>query len=95
MSEEKLSYFAGLDIGTTAVRCVVGELAAMSASRDSEPASPSIIAATSSPNSGMRKGNVTHVEEVAEAVVAAIAEAERTAGHEIHSVTVNVNGAPL
>ena len=26
MTEEKFSYFVGLDIGTTAVRCVVGEL---------------------------------------------------------------------
>jgi len=57
MSEEKLQYFVGLDIGTTATRCVVGELAA-------DVALPTIIGFSSAANSGMRKGNVAHVEEV-------------------------------
>ena len=62
MPEEKLQYFVGLDIGTTAVRSVVGELS-------SEGPRPKIIAATSAENTGMRKGNVAHVEEVAQATV--------------------------
>src|SRR5581483_11716880 len=86
MPEEKLSYFVGLDIGTTAARCVVGELS-------SEGGLPKIIAATSAENSGMRKGNVAHVEEVAQAVVNAITEAERVSGQEIKAATVNVNGS--
>jgi len=86
MAEEKLAYFVGVDIGTTAVRCVVGELTA-----DQE--TPSIIAATSAPNSGLRKGNVAHVDEVAEAVIAAVTEAERTSGREIKHATININGA--
>lgn len=86
MPEEKLSYFVGLDIGTTAVRCVVGEL-----SGDSNL--PTIIAFAQAPNSGLRKGNVAHVDEVSQAVVAAISEAERVSGHQIKSATVNVNGA--
>ncbi len=86
MSEEKFSYFVGLDIGTTAVRCVVGELTP-------EASLPSIIAFSESPNSGMRKGNVTHVDEVSQAVIGAVTEAERVSGHQIKSATVNVNGA--
>lgn len=85
-AEEKFSYYVGADIGTTAVRCVVGELAA-------DAALPSIIAVSKAPNSGMRKGNVAHIEEVSEAVVKAITEAERISGREIKQATVNINGA--
>jgi cell division protein FtsA len=86
MSEEKLSYYIGLDIGTTAARCVVGELS-------SESAAPRIIGYGSSENSGMRKGNVAHIDEVAQAVINAVSEAERMSGREIKTATINVNGA--
>jgi cell division protein FtsA len=86
MSEEKLSYYIGLDIGTTAARCVVGELS-------SESATPRIIGFGSAENSGMRKGNVAHIDEVAQAVISAVSEAERMSGREIKTATVNVNGA--
>ena len=85
-TEEKLSYFVGLDIGTTAVRCVVGELG-----RDDSL--PKIIAASSAENSGMRKGNVAHIDEVAQAVINAVTEAERTSGREIKQATININGS--
>jgi cell division protein FtsA len=86
MSEEKFSYFVGLDIGTTAVRCVVGELAG-------DASVPNIIGFASSPNSGMRKGNVAHSDEVAQSIINAVSEAERISGREIKSATINVNGA--
>jgi cell division protein FtsA len=85
-SEEKFSYFVGLDIGTTSVRCVVGELTP-------DANLPSIIAFSQSPNGGMRKGNVAHVDEVSQAVINAVTEAERVSGREIKSATINVNGA--
>src|SRR5438552_11865065 len=86
MSEEKFSYFVGVDIGTTAVRCVVGELAP-------DNPLPSVIAFTSAENSGMRKGNVAHVDEVAEALTKALSEAERVSGRQIKQATINVNGS--
>jgi len=86
MSEQQLQYFIGLDIGTTAVRCVVGELAG-------DAQIPTVIGFSSAPNSGMRKGNVAHIEEVAQAVVNAVQEAERMSGREIRHATVNVNGS--
>jgi cell division protein FtsA len=82
MSEEKLSYYIGLDIGTSAVRCVVGELS-------SDETAPKIIGFSSVENSGMRKGNVAHIDEVAQAVVNAATEAERMSGREIKAATVN------
>jgi cell division protein FtsA len=86
MSEEKLSYFIGLDIGTMAARCVVGELS------DESP-TPRIIGFGSAENTGMRKGNVAHIDEVAQAVINSISEAERMSGREIKTATINVNGA--
>jgi len=88
MQEQKLSYYVGLDIGTTAVRCVVGEMAA-------DAAAPSIIGFSEAENSGMRKGNVAHIEEVADAVIKAISEAERISGREIRHATVNINGSHI
>lgn len=86
MSDEKLTYFAGLDIGTTGVRCVVGELSG-------EASLPSIIGFSEAENTGLRKGNVAHVDEVTQAVISAIGEAERMSGQEIKSATVNINGS--
>jgi cell division protein FtsA len=86
MVEEKFQYFVGVDIGTTAVRCVVGEL-------PTDAPVPSIIAASHAANTGMRKGNIAHIEEVAGAIVKAVTEAERVSGREIKHATVNTNGA--
>lgn len=85
MTEERLSYFIGLDIGTTAVRCVVGEL-----SGDSH--FPKIIGFASAENTGMRKGNIAHGEEVVQAIIKSVSEAERMSGRDIKSATVNING---
>ena len=81
-----MQYYVGIDIGTTAVRCVVGELS-------SDATIPTIIGVSRAENTGMRKGNVAHIEEVAQAVIQAVQEAERTSGREIKMATVNVNGA--
>ncbi|HUB93025.1 MAG TPA: cell division protein FtsA [Verrucomicrobiae bacterium] len=79
--------FIGLDIGTSTVRCVVG-------TRDiSDPSLISVIGHGTSPNQGMRKGVVMHIDDAAEAVIQAITEAERISGVQIHQATVNVNGA--
>jgi cell division protein FtsA len=87
MSEDnKLQYYVGLDIGTSAVRCAVGELSA-------DSPLPQIIALSKAENTGMRKGNVAHIEEVAQAVINVVQEAERTSGRDIKFATVNVNGS--
>jgi cell division protein FtsA len=88
MSEEKISYFVGLDVGTTAVRCVVGELSG-------EATLPRIIGFSEVSNSGMRKGNVGHIDEVADSVIKAVTEAERMSGQQISGTTVNVNGSHI
>ncbi|MEX2006774.1 MAG: cell division protein FtsA [Candidatus Saccharimonadales bacterium] len=86
MNDDKFSYFVGLDIGTSAVRCVVGELSG-------DDSLPTVIGFSSVPNSGMRKGNVSHIDEICMAVSSAISEAERMSGRDIKAATVNVNGS--
>jgi len=88
MRDSASQIFVGLDIGTSAVRCVVGTFDAQG-----ESSKPTIIGHGVAQNQGMRKGVVAHVSEVADAVVQAITEAERHSGKPIKSATVNVNGA--
>lgn len=83
----KPEHFIGLDIGTSAVRCVVGTFDPNGSN------APSIIGHGQSANQGMRRGAVVHVDEVADAIVKAITEAERISGMNIKHATVNVNGS--
>lgn len=78
--------FVGLDIGTSATRCVIGTIG------DGET-QPSIIGYASTPNLGMRKGTVVHVDDVADSIVLAISEAEKIAGIKVDTATVNVSGS--
>ncbi|HVS59003.1 MAG TPA: cell division protein FtsA [Candidatus Saccharimonadales bacterium] len=87
MRDSQTNHFVGLDIGTSTVRCVVGMIDQNGSGK------PSIIGHGSAPTSGMRKGAVVHVDEVAESIVQAVTEAERIAGVHITHATVNVNGS--
>ncbi|MBX6334009.1 cell division protein FtsA [Candidatus Saccharibacteria bacterium] len=78
--------YVGLDVGTSAVRCVVGVL------DPNNPNKLSIIGHGSASNQGMRKGIVAQVDEVTDAVTQAVAEAERISGVRVQGATINVNG---
>ncbi len=80
-------HFVGIDIGTHTVRCVVGMF------DEDDAHTPSIIGYGSAANAGMRKGVVSHIEDVAQAVAQAVSEAERLSGVRIQTATVNINGA--
>ncbi len=83
---EQTPHFVGLDIGTSTVRCVVGML------DQQDNTKISVIGHGTSPNLGMRKGVIAHIDDVADAVIKAINEAERVAGVHIQHATVNING---
>ena len=89
MRESSPTHFFGLDIGTSTVRCVVGMLDAEDSTR------PSIIGHGSAPNLGMRKGVVVHVDDVVDAVVHAVTEAERLSGVQVQKATVSINGSHI
>jgi cell division protein FtsA len=86
MSSNTLSpYFVGIDIGSSQVRCVIGTL--------DEQGVPEIIGHSSCDVTGMRRGVVAHVDEVAEAIRQVADDAERLSGRRINSATVNINGS--
>lgn len=90
MRDTQPHYFVGLDIGTSAVRCVVGSL-----DMASEEPQLSVVGYGRSDNLGMRKGLVVHLDDVASAINQSVSEAERIAGIPIRKATVNVNGVHI
>lgn len=87
MHETTPSYFFGLDIGTSAVRCIVGM------TDQHNPGQISIVGHGFADNIGMRKGVIVHQDDVVDAITRAITEAERVSGRRIERVTVNINGS--
>jgi cell division protein FtsA len=77
----------GLDIGTSKVRCVIGE--------PSDGGVMNIIGIGSAESRGLRRGIVTTTDAVVESIKKAVEEAERVSGLSIHTATVNVSGEHL
>ncbi len=77
----------GLDIGTSKVRCVIGE--------PSENGKMNIIGIGQAESRGLRRGIVTTTDAVVESIKRAVEEAERVSGQEIHSATINLSGEHL
>lgn len=84
-SETNTQQYVGVDVGTSAVRVVVGTV--------DEQGRPEIIGFSQIDNNGMRRGVVAHVDEVADAISQALHDAERLSGRVVQSATVNINGA--
>ncbi len=77
----------GLDIGTSRVRCVIGE--------PSDDGTMNIVGFGSAESRGLRRGIVTTTDTVAETIKKATQDAKRMSGLEIHTVTVNLSGEHL
>lgn len=86
--QEQSHYAVGIDIGTKNVRCVIGHI-------DTTTGTPKIIGVGQAPNSGMRKGVITHLNGPAAAIDAALDAAERMSGHRVHAAVLGTNGAHL
>ena len=74
----------GLDIGTSKVRCVIGEAG--------DGGTMNIVGIREADSRGLRRGIVTATDAVAESVGKAVEEAERVSGLEIGSAVVNLSG---
>lgn len=83
---EQNSHYVGLDIGTSTIRCVVGIF------DQQDDSKISVIGQGSSPNLGMRKGVIAHIDDVVEAVINAVKHAEQVSGVQINQATINING---
>ena len=86
--QESSSYAVGLDIGTTKVRTVVAHI-------DSSTGVPTIVGIGQAANTGMRKGVVVNLQGPGQAIDAALGEAERMSGYQVHGATMSVNGAHI
>lgn len=74
----------GLDIGTTNITVVVGEVL--------PDKKVDIIGVGTSPSRGLRKGVVINIEATVSSISKAVAQAETMAGCEIHSVFAGISG---
>ena len=80
-------YTVGLDIGTTHICCVVGEV--------KEGGRVDIVGLGEAPSRGLRKGVVVNVDATVQAVKAAVEEAELMAGLSIESAVVGIAGGHI
>ncbi len=74
----------GLDVGTTKIVAVIGELDVDERLR--------IVGVGQAPALGMKKGMVVNVEECSHAIKAAVAQAERVSGYTVEHAYVGVTG---
>lgn len=86
--QETSRYAVGIDIGTSAVRCVVGHI-------DATTGTPTIVGVGKAENSGMRKGIVANLTGPAQAIDDALGEAERMSGYQVDGATISINGAHI
>ncbi|MEW6427087.1 MAG: cell division protein FtsA [Thermodesulfobacteriota bacterium] len=86
MAMEKGELIVGLDIGTTKICAVVGEV---------QDGKIDIIGMGMSPSSGLRRGIVVNIESTVESIRKAVGEAEMMAGCSISSVYVGIAGSHI
>jgi cell division protein FtsA len=81
---EMPNYITGLDIGTTKIGVVIGEVG--------EDDELRIVAVTSTPSEGLRRGVVINLEKTVQSIARAVAEAEQMAGVQVDSVYAGIAG---
>ena len=86
--QEHSRYAVGIDVGTKMVRCVIGHI-------DAETGVTKIIGVGEVPNSGMRKGMVSHLTGPAAAIDKVLELVERMSGHQVNDATISVNGTHI
>ena len=84
---KKNEYIVGLDIGTTKICCIIGEI--------SHENQVDIIGLGQYPSRGLRKGVVVNIDGTVESIKSAVEEAELMAGCEIDSVFVGIAGGHI
>ncbi|MEH6568817.1 MAG: cell division protein FtsA [Halioglobus sp.] len=86
-SAQDKKMIVGLDIGTSKVVAIVGEIGVDGAIE--------VVGIGSNPSKGMKKGVVVNIESTVQSIQRAIEEAELMAGCQIHSVYVGIAGSHI
>lgn len=84
---KKNNQIVGLDIGTTKICCIIGEI--------SDSNEIDVIGLGQHPSRGLRKGVVVNIDSTVESIKCAVEEAELMAGVEIDSVFVGIAGGHI
>src|SRR2546428_9518640 len=86
MAQKKGEIVVGLDIGTTKICCIVGEVT---------PDGIDVVGIGTAPSRGLRKGVVISIEATVAPIRRAVEEAELMAGCEISSVYAGIAGGHI
>lgn len=86
----KKDFIVALDIGTTKICCIVGEI-----SESGPNPSIDIVGIGTAPSAGLRKGVVVNIDSTVESITKAVEEAELMAGVEISSVYTGIAGGHI
>ena len=86
-SAQDKKMIVGLDIGTSKVVAIVGEI--------NGDGTIEVVGIGSNPSRGMKKGVVVNIESTVQSIQRAIEEAELMAGCQIHSVYVGIAGSHI
>jgi cell division protein FtsA len=89
----KKDFVVGLDIGTTKICCIVGEVS--QATNGAGDPTIDIVGIGTAPSSGLRKGVVINIDATVESITKAIEEAELMAGIEISTVYTGIAGGHI
>jgi cell division protein FtsA len=86
MAQKKGELIVGLDIGTTKICCIVGEVT---------PDGIDVVGIGTQPSRGLRKGVVINIDATVASIRRAVEEAELMAGCEISSVYAGIAGGHI
>ncbi len=87
MAKKPEQVLVGLDLGTTKVCAIVGEI--------KDDGQVDVIGIGISPSHGLKKGVVVNIDSTVESIKKAVQEAELMAGVEINSVFVGISGGHI
>jgi len=86
----KNQLLAGLDIGSTEIRLVIGQMVATEMGEKLQ-----IVGAVSTPAEGISKGTINSIEDATSAISAVLEKAERLLGVSVSNVWLGINGPNL
>lgn len=82
----------GLDIGTSNVRCLIGEVTVNSQTLEKEFQITGVGVAKST---GLRNGTIVNIESTSQAIKKAIEDAELMSGNQVYTVYTQINGCQV
>ncbi len=87
MGKKSENVMVGMDIGTSNIRVIVGEM--------NQDRTINIIGVGTSPSKGLRKGVIVDLDKTVQSILEAVEEAERMVNMEINTVFLGIVGTHI